>query len=178
MSGYELQKQCSQSVGHVWHAPDSQIYPELRKMADEGLVIAEEQTRGKAGLRRVYHVTADGEAFFAQWMSSPLKYQRTRDSAHLKAAYLESADPEDRVSFLQDHIEHWRNELRCWEEELVAIDALTSPMLKRRLEKTPDEDRESTIAYKRFAYEGLASRARGEIAWAEQGLALVERLKT
>ncbi|WP_354002962.1 PadR family transcriptional regulator [Microbacterium elymi] len=29
LSGYDLQKQFSQSVGHVWHAPDSQIYPEL-----------------------------------------------------------------------------------------------------------------------------------------------------
>ena len=27
LSGYDLQKQFTQSVGHVWHAPDSQIYP-------------------------------------------------------------------------------------------------------------------------------------------------------
>ena len=32
LSGYDLQKQFHQSVGHVWHAPDSQIYPELRKI--------------------------------------------------------------------------------------------------------------------------------------------------
>ena len=36
LTGYDVVKQFSSSVGHVWHAPDSQIYPELRKMHAEG----------------------------------------------------------------------------------------------------------------------------------------------
>lgn len=132
MSGYDLAKQFSQSVGHVWHAPDSQIYPELRKMAEEGLILPEEQARGTAGMRRVYHVTDAGESSFIDWMNSPLKYQRTRDAAHLKAAYLESANHEARISFLRKHIEVWRGELGYIEDEIANIDALESPMLNRR----------------------------------------------
>ena len=49
LSGYDLQKQFSLSVGHVWHAPDSQIYPELRKMETEGLIEGEDQPRGQRG---------------------------------------------------------------------------------------------------------------------------------
>jgi hypothetical protein len=49
-------------------------------------------------------------------------------------------------------------------------------MLVRRLAVTADADRERTIAYKRFAYEGLVERARGEIAWARRGLDLVDRV--
>ena len=49
-------------------------------------------------------------------------------------------------------------------------------MLVRRLAVTPDTERERTIAYKRFAYEGLVERAQGEIAWARRGLTLVDRL--
>lgn len=177
MSGYELQKQFSQSVGHVWHAPDSQIYPELRKMATEELIVAEEQTRGSAGLRRVYHVTETGERAFIDWMNGPLKYQRTRDAAHLRAAYLESADQEAVYAFLNEHIAHWRSELKVWEDEIATIEALESPMLNRRLAVTADEDREITIAYKKFAYEGLAARARSEIEWAERGLKLSKRLE-
>ncbi|MBM6590308.1 PadR family transcriptional regulator [Brevibacterium sp. RIT803] len=177
MSGYELQKQFSQSVGHVWHAPDSQIYPELRKMAKEELIIAEEQTRGSAGMRRVYHVTEAGEQAFIDWMHSPLKYQRTRDAAHLRAAYLESADQDAVSTFLNEHIAHWTSELKVWEDEIVTIEALESPMLNRRLAVTADEDREVTIAYKKFAYEGLAARARSEIEWAQRGLKLSKRLE-
>ena len=49
-------------------------------------------------------------------------------------------------------------------------------MLVRRLAVTADTDRERTIAYKRFAYEGLVERAQGEISWARRGLELVDRL--
>jgi PadR family transcriptional regulator, regulatory protein AphA len=176
MSGYDLQKQFSQSVGHVWHAPDSQIYPELRRMEAEGLVEAEEQVRGERGTRRLYHVTDAGDRAFLEWMNSPLDYQRVRDPAHLRAAYLEWARPAQARAFLERHIAQWRGELAQWEGELRHIELLDNPMLVRRLEVTPVEERERTIAFKRFTYEGLVARALTEIAWAENGLALLAEL--
>lgn len=176
LSGYDLQKQFHQSVGHVWHAPDSQIYPELRKMEADGLIKGEEQTRGERGTRRVYHVTDAGERAFLEWMESPLDYQRVRDPAHLRAAYLESATAKAAREFLERHIAHWESELEQFEGELTHIANLSNPMLTRRLAVTRDEDRERTIEFKRFAYEGLAERARVEIEWAKRGLGLLERL--
>jgi len=176
LSGYDLQKQFAESVGHVWHAPDSQIYPELRKMADEGLIEPEEQTRGERGTRRMYHVTDAGERAFLSWMDSPLDYQRVRDPAHLKAAYLESATPEAARSFLLAHIAHYEELLGQWEGELRRIAARDNPMLVRRLAVTPPGERDRTVAYKRFAYEGLVERARVEIEWGRSGLALVDTL--
>ena len=169
LSGYDLQKQFHQSVGHVWHAPDSQIYPELRKMEQLGLIEGEEQPRGERGTRRMYHVTDAGDHAFLEWMASPLEYQRVRDPAHLRAAYLEATTPEAARAFLERHIAQW-------EGELARIDAVANPMLVRRLAVTADTDRERTIAYKRFAYEGLVERAQGEISWARRGLELVDRL--
>ena len=128
-------------------------------------------------MRRVYHVTEAGERAFIDWMNSPLKYQRTRDAAHLRAAYLESADQEAVYAFLNEHIAHWKRELQVWEDEIATIEALESPMLNRRLAVTADADREVTIAYKKFAYEGLAARARSEIEWAQRGLKLSKRLE-
>ena len=176
LSGYDLQKQFSLSVGHVWHAPDSQIYPELRKMEAEGLIEGEEQARGQRGTRRVYHVTAAGVGAFAACIRTPLVYARVRDPAHLKAAYLENATPAAARAFFRAHIEQWEAELAQWEGELRRIAAVENPMLVRRLAVTPAEDQGRTIAFKRFAYEGLVERARGEIAWAQRGLGLVDSL--
>lgn len=176
LSGYDLQKQFSQSVGHVWHAPDSQIYPELRKMEADGLIEGEEQTRGERGTRRVYHVTDAGHAAYLAWMQTPLDYQRVRDPAHLRAAYLENTTPEAARAFLHAHIVQWEGELEQWEGELSHIEHLSNPMLVRRLEVTPPDERGRTLAFKRFAYEGLVERARGEIDWAQRGLDLVDRL--
>lgn len=176
LSGYDLQKQFSQSVGHVWHAPDSQIYPELRRMEADGLVEAEEQTRGERGTRRLYHVTDAGDRAFLEWMNAPLDYQRVRDPAHLRAAYLEAARPDAARAFFEAHIRQWEGELAQWEGELAHIDALSNPMLVRRLAVTPEPEQTRTIAFKRFTYEGLVERARGEIAWAHRGLALLDEL--
>ncbi|MGO2111034.1 MAG: PadR family transcriptional regulator [Pseudoclavibacter sp.] len=176
-SGYDLQKQFSVSVGHVWHAPDSQIYPELRRMDADGLVEAEEQARGARGTRRVYHVTPAGDRAFIDWMNETPDYQRVREPAHLRASYLEAARPDAARSFLRAHIAHWEGELGRWESELVMIDESTNPMLLRRLAVTSESDRERTIAYKRFTYEGLVDRAKTEIAWAKRGLKLVERFE-
>ncbi|GAA3922343.1 PadR family transcriptional regulator [Microbacterium invictum] len=177
LSGYDLQKQFSQSVGHVWHAPDSQIYPELRKMASLGLIEGEEQARGERGTRRVYHVTDAGNAAFEEWMASPLDYQRVRDPAHLRAAYLETTTPEAAREFLTRHIAVWEDELAQFQGQLDAIELMSSTMLSRRLSVTPPANRERTIAYKRFTYEGLAERARTEIDWARRGLELVDRIE-
>ena len=177
LSGYDLQKQFAQSVGHVWHAPDSQIYPELRKMQLDGLIEGEEQTRGVRGVRRMYHVTEAGERAYHEWMESPLDYQRVRDPAHLRAAYLETASPDAARRFLHAHIAAWEGERDQWERELAHIDARDNPMLARRLEVTPEAEQERTVAYKRFAYEGLVERARIEIEWARRGLGLVDRLE-
>ncbi|GGH44703.1 PadR family transcriptional regulator [Microbacterium album] len=176
LSGYDLQKQFQVSVGHLWHAPDSQIYPELRKMENDGLVVGEDQARGERGTRRVYHVTPEGDQDYLRWMEEPLPYARVREPANLKAAYLEAASPAAARAFLRDHIRHWSGELEQWEEELVRIDARANPMLMRRIESQDPEERDRTVAFKRFGYEGLVARARAEIAWAESGLELVDRL--
>jgi|TARA_B100000678_G_scaffold55135_1_gene44190 DNA-binding PadR family transcriptional regulator len=178
LSGYELAKQFTQSVGHVWHAPDSQIYPELRKMEADGLVEAEEQARGERGTRRMYHVTDAGDQAFLAWMASPLEYQRVRDPAHLRAAYLESASPEAAREFFLRHIEQWEGELAQWDGELRKIDHVDppNPMLERRLKASPEQEHERIVAYKHFAYEGLVERAKSEIAWARRGLDLVDKL--
>ncbi|MDX2378100.1 PadR family transcriptional regulator [Microbacterium sp. LRZ72] len=177
LSGYDLQKQFSLSVGHVWHAPDSQIYPELRKMEREGLIEGEEQPRGERGTRRVYHVTDAGDDAFLGWMRTPMDYSRVRDPAHLRAAYLENTTPDAGRDFLRAHVEQWQSELDQWLTELRRIEAADNPMLVRRLAITSDSDRKKTIAWKRFAYEGLVDRARNEIAWATRGLELLDVLE-
>jgi DNA-binding PadR family transcriptional regulator len=94
MTGYDLYKHFESSVGYVWHAPDSQIYPELRKMEKDGLLQGREVPWGQRGRKTEYHVTEAGIAAFREWMNGTLEYSRERDPMHLKAAYFEWAEPE------------------------------------------------------------------------------------
>lgn len=176
LSGYDLQKLFAESVGHVWHAPDSQIYPELKRMEAEGLITGEEQARGSRGRRRVYHVTEEGTRAFFAWIDAPLDYSRVRDPAHLKAAYLESATPESAREFLNAHARHHAELRQRWQAELDRIRSGEHPMLQRRLAAVPASERERAIAFKEFAYEGLVERAEAEIRWAKRGMRLLEKI--
>lgn len=176
LSGYELQKLFSESVGHVWHAPDSQIYPELKRMEADGLIRGEEQTRGERGRRRIYHVTARGSEDFFSWIETPLEYSRVRDPAHLRAAYLESASDESARDFLSAHARQHTELLQRWRDEIARIRSGEHPMVTRRLAAIPESERARAVEFKVFAYEGLAERAEAEIRWAQHGLALLERL--
>ncbi|MGO1320151.1 MAG: PadR family transcriptional regulator [Galactobacter sp.] len=176
LSGYDLKKQFSMSVGYVWHAPDSQIYPELKRMTQEGLLEPEDVPRGPKGTRTLYHVTDEGEAAFLDFFEQAPTYQRQRDPASLRAAYLESATPEQQRMFFAAHQTHWGGELSVDSAELKRLKERTSPALLRRLEHLTPEAQDSAVAWKIFAYEGLVARARWELDWAERGLGLVDRL--
>lgn len=177
MTGYDLHKRFDSSVGHVWYAPDSQIYPELRKMETDGVVEAEEVPWGTKGTKREYHITEAGRQALRDWMNATLPYARFRDAMHLKSAYFEWATPEAARAQLNAHIAHYEAELAQWEEQIHQIDTATSPMLNRRLAITPDADKKRVAAFKRYAYEGLVQRAEQEIAWAHNGLRLIDDLE-
>lgn len=176
MTGYDLFKHFESSVGYVWHAPDSQIYPELRRMEKDGLLEAKEVPWGTRGKKTEYRITEAGVKSFRLWMNTDLEYSRERDPAHLKAAYLEWADPRAARSQMQAHLAHYTARLEQWQEKIREIDDGASPMLNKRLSGLPGAEHAKTVAFKKFTYEGLVARAQQEIAWARRGLALISEL--
>lgn len=177
MTGYDLFKEFETSVGHVWHAPDSQIYPELRRMEAEGLLEGEEVPWGPRGKKRQYHVTELGAEAFRTWINTTMDYARVREPAHLRAAYFEWAEPEAARGQLRAHIQHHKSLLAQWREKVREIEDGSSPMLNRRLAQTStDAERQKTIAFKAFAYEGLIAQAEAEVSWARRGLKLIDKL--
>lgn len=176
MTGYDLAKRFESSVAFVWHAPDSQIYPELRKMAKEGVLQAEEVSWGPRGKKTQYRITEDGRSAFRAWMREPLEYSRERDPVHLKAAYLEWTEPDAAREHMQAHIDYHTMRRNQWAEMIAELRAGTNEMLSKRLSVTPEADRRRTIEYKVFTYEGLIARAETEIEWGKRGLKLIDAM--
>lgn len=174
MTGYDLAKRFESSVAFVWHAPDSQIYPELRKMAKEGLLQAEEVSWGPRGKKTQYRIAPEGRAAFREWMKAPVEYSREREPVHLKAAYLEWTEPSVAREHMQAHIDYHTMRRDQWAEMIAGLRAGTNEMLNKRLAATPEADRRRTIEYKIFTYEGLIARAEIEIEWGKRGLKLID----
>ncbi|KJC64576.1 PadR family transcriptional regulator [Agreia bicolorata] len=177
MTGYDLAQAFRSSVGHVWHAPNSQIYPELRRMEQEGLIRGESVAWGSRGTKTRYEVVDEGIVALRAWLAAPMNYSRERDPAHLRAAYFEWADAESARRNLREHRRHFEELLGQWQEQLNLIRSREHPIVKQRLAIYPESDWPRITAYKEFAYEGLVAQAEQEIAWATRGLALVDRLE-
>ena len=111
-TGYDLTRRFEASLSHAWHASHSQIYPELARLQDRGLV--EEAGRGARG-SRTWAITDQGRAELDRWLTEvpPNRSQRNETAlrwfllpllpADQRRAALEReiADIEDSTAFLQ-----------------------------------------------------------------------------
>lgn len=65
-SGYDLLKRFEKSMANVWPATQSQLYSELNRLADAGLIeVTDVGPRG----RKEYRVTAEGRAELRRWIT-------------------------------------------------------------------------------------------------------------
>ena len=172
-TGYDLLQIFDRSVGFVWYAPHTQIYPELRRMETDGLIEGAEIPRGPKASKREYRITEAGLAELRRLASTPVEPAREKDPYRLKAAYLEFADPAGARQQFELHIAHYRTWLAAWEQMAREIRTGTDPVVGERLRTRPGDEHELAVAAKVFAYEGMIARARLEIDWAQRGLKLL-----
>jgi PadR family transcriptional regulator, regulatory protein AphA len=67
-TGYEIKQAVEVSTRFFWGASYGQIYPELRRLAEAGLLESSDAPRG--GVRRTeYHLTAEGERALKAWLT-------------------------------------------------------------------------------------------------------------
>lgn len=177
MTGYDLVKYFDGSVVFVWNAPHSQIYPELRRMCNEGLLDVEEIPRGERATKKRYSINEEGLRELRKWAERTQTLQPERDPYRLRAAYFEWSTFESARRQLQEHLNHYLVYQKQWESMLADLESNRVPLLKRRLETRPPSEHEAISAFKRFAFNGEISRARMEITWAEEGLRLLDDLE-
>ncbi|MGO2110567.1 MAG: PadR family transcriptional regulator [Pseudoclavibacter sp.] len=175
MTGYDAAKRFGSTVGHLWHAADSQIYPELRRMEGEGLIAGADVPWGaKGATKREYSITRDGRDYLSDWHMKPLRYAPERDPARLRSAYFEWASAADARAQLTAHIAHHEREIAGADERIRSIRDGENDSVRRRLEHYAAGEHERIARWKVYAHEGTIARSEAEVAWARRGLALLE----
>lgn len=81
--GYELYQEFQAELGRVWQVGMSQLYAHLRQLEEAGLVAAHTEPQDGRPPRKVYHLTAEGQAAFHAWLRQPTPYVR-----HLRVEFL------------------------------------------------------------------------------------------
>jgi DNA-binding PadR family transcriptional regulator len=97
-TGYEIKQLVDNSTRFFWAASYGQIYPELKRLEEAGLVRGQEEPRG-GRQRRAYELTPDGERALAEWLrDSDEAGNEMRDLGLLKLFFSDAVEPQDRAA--------------------------------------------------------------------------------
>jgi DNA-binding PadR family transcriptional regulator len=99
-SGYEIKAAVDETTRFFWAASYGQIYPELKRLSEAGLVVGADTPTG--GRRRtVYEITADGEEELRAWLRQPPATFEMREEGLLKLFFAEALPREEAVEILR-----------------------------------------------------------------------------
>jgi DNA-binding PadR family transcriptional regulator len=97
-SGYDLLKVFDRSLAFVWPATQSQLYGELNRLADDGLIeVTNEGPRG----RKDYSITDQGRAELEHWINDVEPDRIRRNDAMLRVFFLGTVGPEHAKAYLE-----------------------------------------------------------------------------
>ena len=121
-SGYEIKRLVDHSTRFFWAASYGQIYPELRRLEADGLVVGASEPRGGRA-RRVYRLTAAGADALTAWLTDDRMEHALRDEALLKLFFADALLPGRAVEVVRAMREERETRL----ERLREIEASLPP---------------------------------------------------
>jgi len=91
-SGYSMRKTIQGSVSYFWGESFGQIYPALKRLTAERLIVASRKTSAERG-RQGYSLTRAGRARLEEWLAVPYRDDPPRDEFLLKLFFGREAAP-------------------------------------------------------------------------------------
>jgi PadR family transcriptional regulator AphA len=153
-TGYELLKHFQQSLAYAWPASHSQIYPELARLLEDGLI---EQTGTGARNSKTYAVTEAGLGQLRTWLRETEPDRRVRSDAALRTFFLWLLEPDEAREQLEGERSYWQGVL----DEFLRI----------REEPTGHNKKARTF---RIALEGGIQTVEARLAWLDGALAEIQ----
>src|SRR2546427_4676030 len=120
-SGYDVKQIADHSTRHFWAISFGQIYPELKRLTEAGLVEVEESPTGSRQ-RNLYRITAAGLEALSIWVADATRSPfELRDEMLLKLFFSDVVTPEEQRALLDAVVARHRagaGELRATGEML------------------------------------------------------------
>lgn len=102
MTGYELNQSFKNEIGEFWQAKHSQIYPELAKMEEQGIIQHQVEITGEKLEKKVYELTEEGKEQLAEWIHTPTnELPGNRDEFVLKLYFVKDVNDPALVEIIQ-----------------------------------------------------------------------------
>ena len=166
MTGYDLKKLLDYPMGFFWLAQMSQIYRELNKLEEKGLVKSEIKPQEKRPDRKVYQITKGGKETFLSWLNKfPEQLNEASRSRFLMRIFFSSKIKLDELAF---EIKRYKKEI---EEELRYLNKVEQWIKNYIREKKFKEDAFYWHLIAKKEYKSITAG----MEWADECLQLIEQ---
>ncbi|MBA1145647.1 PadR family transcriptional regulator [Ectothiorhodospiraceae bacterium WFHF3C12] len=113
MTGYDIASRFDRRLSFVWHATHQQVYRELRKLEEAGLVLHRLEGQAEKPDRKLYRLTAEGESVLHAWLvadnaSTPAK---VKEPLLVKCFAGDYMPPQDLLAQVREAREGYRRRL-------------------------------------------------------------------
>jgi DNA-binding PadR family transcriptional regulator len=105
LTGYELKKRFSISFSFFSGLSYGSIYPALKKMEQEGLVLQQVKIQNGAPNRKVYTITAEGRKAFIEALKEPTPWEMPKNTFLTRLFFFAQLTPEERKVAARAHLE-------------------------------------------------------------------------
>ena len=163
MSGYDIKKFYEQNVAGFWSESYGQIYPILKRLAEEGLATKSVHKQEGKPDRHIYALTKNGRKELQQWLMEPTGRHIGRHETLLKLMFGKQISVADNII----QIKRFR--------DLQINDLKEIEILKRRFNSEEVDDPNMPFWRLAFGYGEHVNRA--YIKWAEEALAALSKME-
>jgi len=106
VTGYDISKAFGVGLGSFWSAKHSQIYPELKRLTEEGLIEYRTVIQGEKLEKKLYEITPAGKEDFLSWLAQDQPLDPTpKDVFKLRSYYSEWLPEQEYLTLLQKQME-------------------------------------------------------------------------
>lgn len=106
ITGYDISKEFShETMANFWYANHSQVYPELKKLTDEGSVEFEVIIQGEKLKKKLYSITEKGKKELMEWLLTDEQIGPTqKDIFRLRSYFSDNIPANDYISLLNSQV--------------------------------------------------------------------------
>jgi DNA-binding PadR family transcriptional regulator len=135
-TGYDIKRVTDYSTRYFWGASYGQIYPELKRLEEAGLVRSKAEPRGSVR-RRLFTLTRRGERAVREWLLEPSERFELRDEGLLKLFFGEILSSNELVELVRRR-RNWyelsAREFRAISDQVGPVDDPTGEVLRYGIE--------------------------------------------
>jgi DNA-binding PadR family transcriptional regulator len=121
-SGYDLAQGLKDPVAFFWSASHSQIYPELARLEDLGLVQYTVVPQSDRPDKKVYALTNAGHSSLKTWLEGEQDVPKKRDELVLKAYSIWLSDPAAAARLMREHAHAHATQRAEFERRLARLE--------------------------------------------------------